>query len=118
LAATRANQRETIRRQAPRWQIRLNRLLNYRDVRIGVPLTAVKAAIFDAVERAGANGITAAQANDAVFDGRTSLANVRMHVLQINEKLARAGVRIRSDAPLRGRYRLVRISLYGDCPGS
>jgi hypothetical protein len=41
-----------------------------------------------------------------------------MHVLQINEKLARAGVRIRSDAPLRGRYRLVRISLYGDCPGS
>jgi hypothetical protein len=71
------------------------------EIRFGVPLTPLKARIFDAVRRAGPDGI----AGDAIIRElglpvcRTTL---KSHVWQINDRLAESGYRIVG----RGGYRL------------
>ena len=69
--------------------------------RLGVPLSPLKARIFDAVVRAGTGGISSADLLDelAIPITRSSL---RSHVTQINEKLYFTGWRIQGG----GGYRL------------
>jgi hypothetical protein len=71
------------------------------EVRLGVPLTPLKVRIFDAIRRAGPNGI----AGDAIIQELglpVSRATLKAHVWQINERLAESGYQIVG----RGGYRL------------
>ena len=60
----------------------------------GVRLSPLKAHIFDVVERAGPAGIMIADINAICFDGNASHANVRSHILQINDTLAETNLHI------------------------
>ena len=62
------------------------------ELRAGVRLSALKARIFDAIERAGSNGITIEDINAICFDGQASAVNVRTHIHQINDALAGSAV--------------------------
>ena len=71
-----------------------------RTERCGVPLTLLKAGIFDAIKNAGDHGITSAELihgqlyrDRARVDQRT----IKSHVLQINELLEESGFIIVSD---------------------
>jgi hypothetical protein len=70
-----------------------------------VPLTPLKLRIFDAIRRAGPDGI----AGDAIIQELglpVSLATLKAHVWQINERLADSGYQILG----RGGYRLLRLT--------
>ena len=62
------------------------------EMRAGVRLSALKARIFDAIERAGSNGITIEDINAICFDGQASAVNVRNHIHQINGGEAESAV--------------------------
>jgi hypothetical protein len=67
------------------------------DVRHGVHLTALKARIFDAIERAGASGIATRDLFDIVFANDTrrhSISTLKAHVWQINARLLGTGLHI------------------------
>ena len=55
--------------------------------------------IFDAIKRAGSNGIMIEDINAICFDGRASAVNVRNHIHQINDALAGTDFEIRGGAP-------------------
>ena len=72
------------------------------NVRVGIPLTPLKARIFDAISRAGPDGIC----GDAIIQELglpVSQATLKAHVWQINDRLAENGYRIAG----RGGYRLL-----------
>jgi hypothetical protein len=73
----------------------------------GVVLPHLKALIFNVVRRAGQDGITSENINAIVFDGRSSTANIRNHILQINDAFAATDWVIRGDGAPRGYYRLL-----------
>jgi hypothetical protein len=77
------------------------------EIRAGVRLSPLKAHIFDAIKRAGVDGIPLEVVNTLVFDGRTTAVNVRNHVHQINDALAGSGLQLSGQDP-RGFYRIVR----------
>jgi hypothetical protein len=63
------------------------------EVRLGVPLTQLKARIFDAIRRAGPDGI----ASGAIIEELAlpvSRTTLKAHVWQINERLADSGYQI------------------------
>jgi hypothetical protein len=74
-----------------------------RELREGIWLSPLKARIFDLVQRAGRDGIRAADIGDIV-----GVNNIRVHVQQINNRLYGTNVRLRADIPPRGFYRLIR----------
>jgi hypothetical protein len=79
--------------------------------RLGMVMSPLKAKIFDAVARAGVNGIPCHALYELIFVGRnSSRETLKAHIWQINELIADEGRRIVSDREL---YRLVEIS----CPG-
>jgi hypothetical protein len=65
-----------------------------REPRAGVPLTSLKSRIFDLVKLS--QGISSAEINAIVFDGKAKPSTVKSHIYQINEALAESGVSIRS----------------------
>lgn len=68
-----------------------------RAVRAGVPMTALKARMFDAIRRAGPDGISAADLHAITFQDRdTGIAAVKVHISQLNELLEDTGFVIRS----------------------
>jgi hypothetical protein len=69
------------------------------ELRAGVRLSPLKARIFDAIKRAGANGITIEDINRICFDGRATAVNIRTHIHQINDALAGTDFEIRGGAP-------------------
>jgi hypothetical protein len=78
------------------------------EVRQGVSLSGLKARIYDVILRSGETGITRQDLAAIAFDDReTSLSNVSMHVLQLNELLAGTDYKIAG----RGYYRLVRTDV-------
>ena len=63
------------------------------DLRLGIPLTPLKARIFDAIRRAGPAGI----GGDAIIQELglpVSQTTIKAHVWQINDRLAETGYRI------------------------
>jgi len=66
------------------------------DTRLGVRMSKRKVRIFDLVRHAGANGISTADINGIVYDGKASGDLVRTHILQINDLLAGTEAQIRS----------------------
>jgi predicted transcriptional regulator len=68
-------------------------------MRAGVKLTPLKTAIFDAVKRAGDEGITTLSLASTVYEGRKCPAynTVKAHVWQINEILEETNVVITND---------------------
>jgi DNA-binding response OmpR family regulator len=64
------------------------------DIRAGVRLTPLKARIFDAIKRAGPDGISADDLFALVYSARERRASrrtLKAHVWQINDQLADAG---------------------------
>jgi hypothetical protein len=76
------------------------------EMRLGVPMTALKARIFDIVRRAGPDG-TAAGDLKAILGRPIEDVTIKVHVHQINELIADSEHRIVG----RGGYRLVRCRL-------
>lgn len=62
--------------------------------RAGVRLSPLKARIFDAITRAGADGIRIEDINAICFDGLSTNVNVRTHIHQINDALAETDIQI------------------------
>jgi hypothetical protein len=62
--------------------------------RAGVRLSPLKARIFDAIKRAGADGIRIEDINAICFDGLSTNVNVRTHIHQINDALAETDIQI------------------------
>ena len=58
------------------------------ESRAGVRLSPLKAHIFDVITRAGEHGVTIETINALCFDGRSTTANVRAHIYQINDAMA------------------------------
>ena len=85
------------------------------ETRFGVRLTPLKVRIFDLIRRAGSEGITYAEINAIVFDGRASRHTVKAHVQQIRDLLAGTDVTIHGEqggATTRdrdGRFRLTTL---------
>ena len=76
------------------------------EVRLGVPLSKLKAHIFDVVRRAGVDGIDGDELRAIVFaDREVGPATLKAHTFQINDLIADAGHRIAGGG---GRYRLVK----------
>jgi hypothetical protein len=76
------------------------------EVRFGVRLPPLKARLFDLVERAGAYGIATDNLYSALYpDASHRMSAVKVHVAQINTKLAGTGVRISGAG---GHYRLIK----------
>jgi len=65
-------------------------------MRLGVPLTPLKARLFDAVSRAGPDGISGDDLFTIVFSERRAsrMSGLKSHVWQINTAIALAGWRI------------------------
>jgi hypothetical protein len=81
------------------------------ETRGGVRLTPLKARIFDVIHRAGVDGISPADINAIVFDGRASYDTVKAHIWQINDLLAETDIEIDSvggRGPVHGYYRIQR----------
>jgi hypothetical protein len=80
------------------------------DIRYGIRLTGLKTRIFDAIERAGVDGIATPDLFDIIFvsdSRRPSIRTLKSHVWQINQTLRGTGVHIYGRG---GAMRLVRIS--------
>ena len=66
------------------------------ETRMGVRLTALKARIFDIVQRAGVDGISSSDLFDMVYtEGDTSLETLKAHIWQINDVIRDEGYAIR-----------------------
>lgn len=77
------------------------------EIRLGVRLPALKARIFDLVQRGGEDGITAKDLFDILFGAEQEppqRATIKSHINQINEALEDSGYRILGC----GAYRLVK----------
>jgi hypothetical protein len=80
-------------------------------VRLGVPLTPLKAAIFDAIRRAGPDGIDTDILFWLVFGERerpVSRQTLKSHVWQINDAIADTGFRIKGNVGVDHRFTLVK----------
>jgi hypothetical protein len=65
------------------------------EMRLGVRLTALKARIFDLVQRGGIGGIDREDLFDIVFgDSDVARSNLKSHISQINELIEDSGYRI------------------------
>jgi hypothetical protein len=67
------------------------------NIRYGVRLTPLKARIFDAIARAGVDGIATCDLFDVVFANdsrRHSVRTLKSHVWQINQRLRGTGLHI------------------------
>jgi hypothetical protein len=68
-----------------------------REVRLGVRLTPLKAAIFDAIKRAGPEGISRDDLMAKEFsEGAKHPWTLKSHICQINDSLVATDYRIRS----------------------
>jgi hypothetical protein len=65
-----------------------------RKPRAGVPLTQLKARIYDLIKLS--HGISRDEINTIVFDGKAGPHTIKSHIYQINEALAESGISIRS----------------------
>jgi hypothetical protein len=66
--------------------------------RLGIPLSALKARIFDLVQRAGADGIDGRDLFDLAYAGREKIPqrdSLKAHIIQINDAIEETGWRIR-----------------------
>jgi hypothetical protein len=69
------------------------------DIRLGVRLTPLKAALFDRIKAAGDIGISTTEIIQEVYRDRSPIKEtaIKSHVNQINDLLAGTEWRIRSD---------------------
>jgi hypothetical protein len=65
------------------------------STRCGVAISAFKARIFDIIQRAGVDGIAAADLAGIIY-GRPDRGALKSHVRQINDALEDTGIRIRN----------------------
>ena len=80
-----------------------------REVRCGVPMSALKARIFDNIKRGGRNGIDTDILFGIVFDGRKATKDsLKSHIQQINDRIEDEGWRIVGKKGRGGNYRLVK----------
>jgi|SRR5215831_10973562 len=80
------------------------------NMRAGVRLPPLKAAIFDAIHAAGEIGISSRELIDTVYADRRRkpccLTTMRMHVLQINDLLVETDTRIK---PIQSRWIITKV---------
>jgi hypothetical protein len=71
----------------------------HRTERVGAPMSALKAAIFDRIRRAGDIGVTSEEIRADVYGDRrpVSATTIKSHVWQINELLVDGDAHITSD---------------------
>ena len=79
-------------------------------MRVGVVLTTKQAEIFDAIERAGPDGIEPRDLRSTVYgDADVTPQITAVHVRQINDRLQSTDYRIKCGRGRYANYRLVRI---------
>lgn len=78
------------------------------EVRLGVRLTALKARIFDLVQRGGQNGITSDDLFEIALEGKTR-ETMKAHIYQINELIQDEGYWIKGGSGPGCVYRLVKV---------
>lgn len=86
----------------------------FKPVRVGVTLTDRQAAIFDAVERAGSDGIEPRELRAIVYgDADVTPQIIAVHVRQINDRLQSTDTRIKCGRGRYANYRVVRVRVPG-----
>lgn len=78
--------------------------------RVGVELSEQQGAIFDAIQRAGPDGITPRDLHDSIYGDRSvQRTAISTHVAHINDRLASTDHRIKGGQGKYSTYRLVRV---------
>jgi hypothetical protein len=70
-----------------------------REIRLGVQLTPLKAAIVDRIKAAGDIGISTAEIISAVYRDRSPIkpTTIKVHIGQVNDLLVETDWRVRND---------------------